>query len=167
MGINYDILIKTQLICDWGPMLPYVKQNKRAWEYGAYDFWCQNCTPQEQAKSDLENPVAMLRKYANSFDSYKGVKIANICGSCGKKAVPLAVLGAHVTVFDISRENKRYAMEVAACAHVTLDDQVCNVLEIEKDTYGGFFDVVFMEGGILHYFHDIDSFMLLSPIYHK
>lgn len=25
--------------------------------------------------------------------------------------------------------------------------------------YAGFFDVVFMEGGILHYFHNIDDFM--------
>lgn len=25
--------------------------------------------------------------------------------------------------------------------------------------YGNYFDVVFMEGGVLHYFHDIDEFM--------
>ena len=37
--------------------------------------------------------------------SYEGLKIANICGSCGKKAIPLALLGADVTVFDISEEN--------------------------------------------------------------
>lgn len=41
------------------------------------------------------------------FDTYSGIKIANICGSCGKKAVPLAVLGAEVTVFDISEDNKK------------------------------------------------------------
>lgn len=29
---------------------------------------------------------------------------------------------------------------------------------IDMTKYGGFFDVVFMEGGILHYFHDIDRF---------
>lgn len=27
------------------------------------------------------------------------------------------------------------------------------------DIFGNFFDVVFMEGGILHYFHDINQFM--------
>ena len=29
----------------------------------------------------------MLKRYAGYFDAYSGVKIANICGSCGKKAV--------------------------------------------------------------------------------
>ena len=39
---------------------------------------------------------------------------------------------------------------------------------LDLNTYGGYFDVVFMEGGILHYFHDINEFMqvmysLLAP----
>jgi len=33
------------------------------------------------------------------------------------------------------------------------------VLEIEPQRFGGCFDVVFMEGGVLHYFHDIEEFM--------
>lgn len=52
----------------------------------------------------------MLKKYSAYFDTYEGRKIANICGSCGKKAVPLAVLGAEVTVFDISQDNRRAAL---------------------------------------------------------
>ena len=44
----------------------------------------------------MENPEGMLRRYAGYFDGYEGVKVANICGSCGKKAVPLALLGAFV-----------------------------------------------------------------------
>ena len=36
---------------------------------------------------------------------------------------------------------------------------VGDVLEMDKDKFYGRFDVVFMEGGILHYFHDIDEFM--------
>ena len=141
-------------------MVDYSIQNKKAWEYDAYDFWVKHSgTPAERAKKDLENPIGMLRKYADYFDTYQGIRVANICGSCGKKAVPLAVLGADVTVFDISEDNKRYAMEVAEAAHVTMDFQVCDVLEIDMEKYGGCFDVVFMEGGILHYFHDIDAFM--------
>lgn len=50
-------------------------------------------------------------------------------------------------------------MEVAEHANVKLDYQVCDVLEIDMNTYGNSFDIVFMEGGILHYFHDIDEFM--------
>ncbi len=146
----------------------YHKQNKRAWEYNAYDFWVKDSTPGSRAKEILNDPIGQLKKYADYFDSYTGVRVANICGSCGKKAIPLAVLGADVTIFDISSDNKKYAMEVAGLAGVKIDYQVCNVLEINMDIYRRTFDVVFMEGGVLHYFHDIDAFMsvmnlLLKP----
>lgn len=141
-------------------MTDYSVQNKKAWEYNAYAFWVkQSGTPSERAKKDLENPLDMLKRYADYFDTYKDIRVANICGSCGKKAVPLAVLGAEVTVFDISEDNKRYALEVAEAANVTIHFEVCDVLEIDTDKYGDYFDVVFMEGGVLHYFHDIDAFM--------
>lgn len=141
-------------------MEDYIIQNKRAWEYNAYEFWVkQSGTPSERAKMDLEDPIGMLRKYSGYFETYEGIRVANICGSCGKKAVPLAILGAQVTVFDISEDNKRYALEVAEAANVTLNFEVCDILEIDTDKYGAYFDVVFMEGGILHYFHDIDAFM--------
>lgn len=141
-------------------MVGYSVQNKKAWEYNAYEFWVKHSgTPQERAKEDVKDPIGMLKKYADYFDKYKGVKVANICGSCGKKAVPLAVLGAEVTVFDISEDNKRYALETAEAANVNINFEVCDVLEIDTEKYGDFFDVVFMEGGVLHYFHDIDKFM--------
>ena len=141
-------------------MKPYTIQNKKAWEYSAYDFWVkQNGTPQKLAEKILENPKVHLRKYAQYFDSFEDIKVANICGSCGKKAIPLALLGADVTVFDISEDNKRYATEVAEAAGATIRYEVGDVLEIDKDKFYGQFDVVFMEGGILHYFHDIDEFM--------
>lgn len=138
----------------------YRNQNKKAWEYCTYDFWIQNSgAPSERAKKNLDDPVGMLKKHADYFDSYANVKIANICGSCGKKAIPLAVLGAEVTVFDISEDNKRYALEVAAAANVTINYEVCDVLNINMEKYEEYFDVVFMEGGVLHYFHNIDEFM--------
>lgn len=141
-------------------MVDYSVQNKKAWEYNAYDFWVkQSGTPTERAKRDLEDPIGMLKRYADYFDTYSGIKVANICGSCGKKAVPLALLGAEVTVFDISEDNKRYALEVAAAAKVDLQFEVCDILEIDRDKYGNYFDVVFMEGGVLHYFHDLNEFM--------
>lgn len=150
-------------------MRDYSSQNKKAWEYNAYDFWVRTAgTPEERAKQDRENPEGMLRRYAAYFDRYEGVRVANICGSCGKKAVPLALLGAEVTVFDISEDNRRYAMETAEAAGVRIRYEVGDVLEIDMGKYGGYFDVVFMEGGILHYFHDIGEFMrimysLLKP----
>lgn len=141
-------------------MKDYSIQNKKAWEYSAYDFWVkQNGRPQELAKKIQENPKEKLRKYARYFDSFEGIKVANICGSCGKKAIPLALLGTEVTVFDISEDNKRYALEVAEAAGATINYELGDVLEIDKEKYYGYFDVVFMEGGILHYFHDINEFM--------
>lgn len=141
-------------------MKDYIQQNKESWEFNVYDFWVKNAgTPEERASKDTEDPIKMLKKYAAYFDSYEGVRVANICGSCGKKAIPLALLGAKVTVFDISSENRQYAMETAAAAHTSIDFVVGDVLEIDMDRYGGQFDVVFMEGGILHFFHDIREFM--------
>ena len=141
-------------------MRDYSKRHKEAWEYDAYAFWVQHSgTPEERAREDVENPRAMLRKYAGYFDRFEGVRVANICGSCGKKAIPLALLGADVTVFDISEDNRRYAMETAEAANVRIQYEVCDVLEADLGKYGEYFDVVFMEGGILHYFHDIDEFM--------
>ncbi len=141
-------------------MNDYSKQHKKAWEFDAYNFWVTHAgTPEERAKQDVENPRAMLRRYADYFDRFEGIRIANICGSCGKKAIPLALLGYEVTIFDISEDNRRYAMAVARAAGVKIGFEVCDVLEIGLSKYGGYFDVVFMEGGILHYFHDIDEFM--------
>lgn len=135
-------------------------QNKRAWEFNAYAFWVsQSGTPEVRAERDRENPRAMLKKYAQYFEQPRGQKIANICGSCGKKAVPLALLGARVTVFDLSEDNRRYALETARAAGVPLEYVVGDVLETDLKQYGGAFDVVFMEGGVLHYFPDLQKFM--------
>lgn len=143
-------------------MIDYSIQNKKAWEYNVYEFWVkQSGTPADRAKMDLENPIGMLKKYSAYFDNYNGIRVANICGSCGKKAVPLAILGAEVTVFDISEDNKKYALEVANAAKVDLNFEVCDILEIDTEKYGNYFDVVFMEGGVLHCFHEIDDFMCI------
>ena len=111
-------------------MRDYSRQHKEAWEFDAYNFWKEHSgTPAERAKEDVENPRKMLRRYADYFDEFEGIKIANICGSCGKKAIPLALLGADVTVFDISEGNRKYAMEVAEEANVDITYEVGDVLE--------------------------------------
>lgn len=143
-------------------MEEYSLQNKKAWEYNAYDFWRKEAgDPMDRARDILADPEKHLRRYARYFERYQGLKVANICGSCGKKAVPLAVLGADVTVFDISEDNRKYALELAEAADVKLAYVVGDVLDIDLKTYGNTFDVVFMEGGILHYFHDIDEFIAI------
>lgn len=143
-------------------MNDYSRQNKKAWEYNAYEFWVKySGTPSERAKKDVEDPIGMLKRYSNYFNNFEGIRVANICGSCGKKAIPLALLGSQVTVFDISEDNRKYALEVAAAANVEIIFEVCDILEIDMEKYEGYFDVVFMEGGVLHYFHDIDEFMAI------
>ena len=144
-------------------MEDYAAQNKMAWEYDAYNFWVSQSTPYETAKKNLENPRNCLRYHAEYFENAKGMTIANICGSCGKRAVPLAILGANVSVFDISEQNKKYACEAAEAAGVNINYVVGDVLDIDMSVYGGYFDAAYMEGGILHYFHDINKFM--SVIY--
>lgn len=141
-------------------MVDYSVQNKKAWEYNAYEFWVSQAgAPSVRAREDKENPMKMLKQYVEYFDTYRDIRVANVCGSCGKKAIPLAILGAEVTIFDISEDNKKYALEVADAANVNINYEVCDVLEIDLEKYKNYFDVVFMEGGILHYFHNISQFM--------
>lgn len=140
------------------------KVNKIAWEYRAYEFWNRrDGTPTEKANKILENPKACLKKHKDYFNNIEEKKIANLCGSNGRKAVPLALLGARVTVFDISEENKRYALELAKCANTSIEYVVGDVYDVDLNKYGNYFDVLYLEGGILHYFNDIDR--LMSVLY--
>ncbi|MGZ9583731.1 class I SAM-dependent methyltransferase [Paenibacillus marinisediminis] len=136
------------------------QRNKKAWEYRAYEFWHKrDGTPEELANRILENPIACLKKHKHYFEYVEGKKVANLCGSNGRKAVPIALLGAEVTVFDISEENSNYALEVAASANTTIDYIVTDIYEIDLKKYGGYFDLLYLEGGILHYFGDLDKLM--------
>jgi 2-polyprenyl-3-methyl-5-hydroxy-6-metoxy-1,4-benzoquinol methylase len=133
--------------------------NKRAWEYRAYEFWnTRHGSPAEKAAAIKADPLARFHLHRRCFEDIAGKKIANPCGSNGRMAVPLAVLGAEVTVFDISEENRRYALELAHEAGVELEYTVGDFLETDTAKYGDAFDIVYAEGGILHYFSDIGAF---------
>jgi len=135
-------------------------QNKSAWEYDAYAFWTNHeGAPEDLAKRMTADPRAMLKHHAGYLGNVEGKRIANLCGSCGKKPIPLALLGARVTVFDISEENRRYACETAQAAGAAIDYVVGDVMAVDMEKYRGAFDILYMEGGILHYFHDLDGFM--------
>lgn len=133
--------------------------NKTAWEYRAYEFWNQrDGAPSDKAKEIMADPKASLKKHQDYFQEVTGKRIANLCGSNGRKAVPLALLGADVTVFDISEDNRRYALELAACAETKIEYVVGDIYEIDLKRYRNQFDVLYLEGGILHYFHDLEAF---------
>ena len=133
--------------------------NKNAWEYRAYEFWTmRDGSPSEKAAQIKQNPSACLKYHQKYFTNIDGLKIANPCGSNGRKAVPLALMGSDVTVFDISEENKQYALELAQSAGVSIHYEVCDFYKIDLNIYNSYFDIAYLEGGILHYFHDINKF---------
>lgn len=143
--------------------------NKIAWEYRAYEYWHKcNGTPEECAECIKADPLKKLKSHGKYFEDVEGLKIANPCGSCGRRAVALALLGARVTVFDISKENERYARELAEKAQVPLEYVVGDFYDIDLTRYEGDFDMVYLEGGVLHYFHDIKLLMaVLSRLLKK
>ncbi|WP_421385200.1 class I SAM-dependent methyltransferase [Bacillus salacetis] len=137
-------------------------KNKIAWEYRAYEFWTRNYgTPTELAQKIRRDPESQLKKHHKFFKNIEGKKIANLCGSNGRKAVPLALLGAKVTVFDISEENKRYALELAENAGTSINFVVTDILELDLSQFTNHFDLLYLEGGILHYFTDLNRLMTL------
>ena len=133
--------------------------NKIAWEYNVYEAWTRmNGSPAEFAREIKANPVVreIHRQY---FDNVSEKKIANPCGSNGRQAIPLALCGNDVTVFDISEGNKRYALELAKKAGVEIEYVLGDFCETDIIKYGDMFDIVYTEGGILHFFSDINVFM--------
>lgn len=133
--------------------------NKKAWSYKAYEFWINELgLPGDVSKDMMKKPEKYLQRHNEYLGDVKEKRIANLLGSCGKKAVPLSILGADVTIVDISEANKKYAMEVAKEAGVNLTYIVSDFLELNIDKMCNYFDIVYMEGGILHYFSDINEF---------
>jgi len=88
----------------------------------------------------------------------EGKRILNPLGSNGRKAVPLAKLGADVTIIDISHENERYAMELAETAHAKINYFVEEFATYNNNELKNSFDIALAEGGILHYFPEINLF---------
>ncbi|GAA0361156.1 class I SAM-dependent methyltransferase [Bacillus horti] len=137
------------------------KHNKQAWNTGAYEAWLQRFgTPEQAAIKIKKDPLTRIGSlYPYMGENVKNKKIINLLGSNGNKAVALALLGAHVTVADFSKENERYAKELAAEVGVTLRYIVSDVLHLPSEELSGDYDIVLMEFGILHYFTD------LSPLF--
>ncbi|MFD0679368.1 MULTISPECIES: class I SAM-dependent methyltransferase [unclassified Paenibacillus] len=132
--------------------------NKAAWENKAYQAWVQTYgTPNELAVELKLNHSKNLRYWLKYIGDPAGKRIINLLGSHGRKAISLALLGADVTVVDISEENKLYAMQVAAAAGVDLKYICSDVLNIPDEETLGEFDIVLMEFGVLHYFTDLNS----------
>ncbi len=128
--------------------------NQAAWNTGAYEAWViENGTPAHLAAT-LE-PEKILKRVLKHLGNLNGKKVANPLGSRGKAGVAMALLGANVTIFDLSESNKRYALELATAANVKLEYVVGDFMQLE--TQNDDFDVVLMELGILHWFMDLNA----------
>ena len=85
--------------------------NQAGWNQGAYQAWVnRHGLPEEYALTLKEDPQHKVSEYIKHMGDLKGKRVANLLGSKGNKAVCFALLGADVTVVDISEENKEYAM---------------------------------------------------------
>ena len=133
------------------------RANQSAWSHKSYEATVRlGGTPEEVAEKLRENPEYTLQDYLEFLGDVKGKQVANLLGSSGKKAVALSLLGARVTVVDITEDHRRYALECARAAGVSLDYIVSDVLEWPADPFMGHFELVLMELGILHYFVDLN-----------
>lgn len=133
--------------------------NEKSWNAAAYEAWTnRHGAPADYAKKLMEDPVREIAHYLPYIQSPKGKRIINLLGSKGNKAVALSLLGADVTVVDISASNAKYANELAEAAGVSIQYIVSDVLDVK---FSESFDIVLLELGVLHYFFD------LKPLFTK
>jgi 2-polyprenyl-3-methyl-5-hydroxy-6-metoxy-1,4-benzoquinol methylase len=143
--------------------------NQLGWNQYAFQAWVnRHGTPDEYAQVLKDAPKKTISHYLKYMNDVKGKKIANLLGSKGNKAVSLALLGAEVTVVDISEGNKHYATELAEAAGVQINYLVSDVLNIPEEEKQGDYDFVLLEVGVLHYFTDLNPlfelvYTLLKP----
>ena len=114
--------------------------------------------PNEAAADVVADPGHVLRRVLGFIGDPAGTDVANPLGSHGRVATALALLGARVTVFDLSESNARFARELASAAGVEIDYLVGDFERTARRCEKRF-DAVVMELGIVHYFIDLSAFV--------
>lgn len=133
--------------------------NRRAWNAQRYEAWLSAFgSPEAEAQRILAEPTHVLRRLLPYLDQVNGKRICNVQGSHGRIATAFAHLGADVTVIDFADENRRFALELAACAGVKIDYVLGDILKATELVTAHCFDVMVLELGILHYHDSLDSF---------
>ena len=137
-----------------------LKANRTAWDAASFEAWVAAYgTPEAQADVLRRAPRHKVRRLLPFLGDVSGLRVANPLGSHGRCAVALALLGAEVTVFDLSVSNQRYALELADAAGVRIGYECGDLLDFDRDRFGGSFDIVVTELGIVHWFTDLDRFV--------
>lgn len=130
--------------------------NRAAWSYRAYEHWLRYSGLPAQAAARMRNdPASFLGRDLPYIGSIVGKRVINLMGSNGRKAVPLSLLGADVSIVDISPEGARYAQELANAAGVRINYLIADVMELPVKELANSFDLAYMEGGVFHYFADL------------
>lgn len=133
-------------------------RNRDAWNARRYDSWVAAFGPPEaEARVLAADPAFKLRRLLPHMGDIGGKRVCNVQGSHGRVAVALALLGAEATVLDFAEENRRYALELAAAAGVSIDYRLGDVMEAGALGLAPF-DWLVMELGILHYHQDVTAF---------
>lgn len=146
-----------------------IPDNIEAWREGPYAGWVARYgRPEEAARRILERPERGLDSLLARSGPVAGKRVVNVMGSSGVRAVSLALLGAAVTVIDVSPDNARYAEELASCAGVEIEYLVADLLDLPGAASNHGHDIAFAELGIVHYFTDLAPFVsavgsLLTP----
>lgn len=132
-------------------------RNGQAWNEEAYQAWVGRFgEPRQAAEKISHDPAGRLARLMPYLGSLSGKKIINLLGSHGEKGLAMALLGADVTIVDISAENAEYARQTASVLKTPIRYIVSDVLNLSEQVKISDFDIVVMELGILHYFVDLD-----------
>ena len=145
-----------------------LERNRAAWNAGRYDAWVAALGPPEaEARVLAADPAFKVRRLLPHMGDVTGKRVCNVQGSHARVAVALALLGAEATVIDFAEQNRRYGLELAAAAGVSIDYRLSDAMKAGALGLAPF-DFVAMELGILHYHQDVTAFFrvivgLLAP----
>ncbi|KZE63841.1 SAM-dependent methyltransferase [Fictibacillus phosphorivorans] len=144
-------------------------RNGQAWSNSSYNAWVNRYGMPEKAVARIKkDPKRRLQPLDQYVGDVSGKKVVNLLGSHGSKAVALSLLGANVTVIDISESNAAYARELADAANVNVRYVVEDILNLPESEMSADYDMAFMENGILHYFTDLsDYFAVVAGLLKK
>lgn len=114
----------------------------------------------DRAKVILKDSRAWVENNKEYFNDLEGKKIAIISKTNRKKISPLSLMGADITTFDVSEENNRYKLELNY-SNTSIEYVIKSIYDIRINRYKEYFDILYLEGSILHYFNDLNKFMEL------
>ncbi|MFT4417108.1 class I SAM-dependent methyltransferase [Fredinandcohnia humi] len=130
--------------------------NESAWNQNNYLALLNRYgEPHQTAMKIKQNPKWRLHPFYKYMGDVEGKQIVHLLGSNGIKGTALALLGANVTIVDFSKENQRFALEVAKEAGVEISYIITDVLSVLESSITTNNDIVLMELGVLHYFIDL------------